>query len=93
MTTDMSEEAKDLTMTLYHIKRHIEQKTFSDDTRSAVIMDGETTATEECTIMKTYFIQEEDVLIIQDLVYNMIHESSNIFMVSEQLKQFIIDRK
>ncbi|KAK0160346.1 hypothetical protein PV328_007768 [Microctonus aethiopoides] len=92
MTSDMSQKAKDLMMTLYHMKRHIEGKPFSDDTRNAV-MDGEATATKEYSITKTSFTQEMDVSIIQDLVYNMIHESNSIFMVSEQLKQFIIDRK
>ncbi|KAK0074418.1 hypothetical protein PV325_008386, partial [Microctonus aethiopoides] len=37
MTTDMSVKAKDFMMTLNYIKRHIKEKSFSDDTRSAVM--------------------------------------------------------
>ncbi|KAK0169598.1 hypothetical protein PV328_011837, partial [Microctonus aethiopoides] len=66
MTSDMSQKAKDLMMTLYHMKRHIEGKPFSDDTRNAV-MDGEASATKEYSITKTSFTQEMDVSIIQDL--------------------------
>ncbi|KAK0174301.1 hypothetical protein PV327_010980 [Microctonus hyperodae] len=89
ISTDMSEKANELMMALYHMKRQIEDKSFTDVTHS-VVMACETS--EESSITKIPFTPEKDVYLIQDLVYSMIHKSNSIFMIAEQLKQFIIDR-
>ncbi|KAK0075141.1 hypothetical protein PV325_007309, partial [Microctonus aethiopoides] len=79
MLTQMSESVNDLMMNIFHLKREyeVEKQDLENASNSTIYSSDEI----------------EDSTIVRDLMHNTIEMSSKVFQISEQTKQFILDRK